>query len=359
MTSDPDASERSGRRFTPPPPASAETETERPRRARRFVPTTEDQLIAVPEPVTAAEPQPGRPDPGALKLERLPVRGLGTLGAGLLVLLTVIAVAELVRLFNAALSLHWSAAAVVAALFGAVALLATRSLLSFLRARRSLDRLGRLRLGAERQLGRHTAGRSRALLEAMKAFYADKPQAPLLDRALEQLPDYSDDNETLGHLDRHFVAQLDTQAMQLVSRYSAQTGVAVAFSPWAALDMLLALWRSLQMIDEIGQVYGVAPSWPTRMRLLRKVLAQLTFVGASEVAIDQLSDDLGSAALAGTLSARAGQGLGAGILSARIGLAAMRVLRPLPFAQGREPGIRALISPLLEKLKKRLSRQKK
>jgi uncharacterized membrane protein YcjF (UPF0283 family) len=32
----------------------------------------------------------------------------------------------------------------------------------------------------------------------------------------------------------------------------------------------------------------------------------------------------------------------------------MRVLRPLPFAEGREPGIRALLKPLLAKLKARL-----
>lgn len=355
MTQKPDEPDRGARRFEPA--TAAVDEEPRDRRARRFVPELDDQLVAIPEPVTAAEPLPGLQQYGMLKLERLPVRGLGALGAGLLILITVIAVAELVRLFDAALSLHWTAAAVLGALVGGVALLAVRSLLSFLGARRSLSRLGRLRARAEQQLGRHTAGRSRGLLNDLKVFYADKPQAPLLDTALEQLPDYSDDSETLNHLEQHFVRRLDQEAMGQVSRYSAQTGLAVALSPWAALDMLLALWRSLQMIDDIAQVYGVAPSWPTRMRLLRKVLAQLAFVGASEVAIDQLSDDLGTAALAGTLSARAGQGLGAGILSARIGLAAMRVLRPLPFGEGQEPGIRSLIAPLLEKLRSRLSRR--
>jgi putative membrane protein len=349
-----DTSKRSHRRFTPTKATAPEQGTETPRRARRFVPPPEDQLCAVPEPVTATEPQPGMQAPGTLRLERLPVRGLSALATGLLVLVTVAAMAELARLFDAALNLHWLAAAALAALIGGVALLAGRSLLSFFRARRGLDQLGRLRARSEQLLGRRTAGRSRALLQSLQAFYANKPQAPLLDRALEQLPDYSDDRETLLHLEQHFVQPLDQQAMQQISRYSAQTGVAVAFSPWAALDMLLALWRSLQMIDDIAQVYGVAPSWPTRQRLIRKILGQLAFVGASEMAIDQLADDWGTAALAGSLSARAGQGLGAGILSARIGLATMRVLRPLPFAEGREPGIRSLLRPLLAKLKARL-----
>lgn len=355
MTEKADEPDRNARQFNPETVTADDTPHDR--RARRFTPALDDQLVAVPEPVTAAESLPGLHEYGTLKLERLPVRGLGALGTGLLLLVTVVAVAELVRLFNAALSLHWSAAVVLGALIGGVALLALRSLLSYLGARRSLSRLDRLRARSEQQLNRHTSGRSRALLNELKSFYGGKPQAPLLDSALEQLPDYSDDSEILRHLDQHFVRRLDQEATTQVSRYSAQTGLAVAFSPWAALDMLLALWRSLQMIDDIAQVYGVEPSWPTRMRLLRKVLTQLTFVGASEVAIDQLADDLGTAALAGSLSARAGQGLGAGILSARIGLAAMRALRPLPFPEGQEPGIRSLIKPLLEKLRARLARR--
>ncbi|MFC6669155.1 TIGR01620 family protein [Marinobacterium aestuariivivens] len=358
MSTEPDNSERDSRRFTPESQARSAEGADTPRQARRFVPQPDDRLEAVPEPVTAAESLPGLEQYSRLRLERLPVRGLGTLGAGLLLLVTVVAVAELISLFDAALSLHWLVATLFAALIGSVALLALRALLSFFRARRSLDQLGRLRGRAEQLGGRHTTGRSRALLEQLKGFYSAKPQAPLLDRALETLPDYSDDSEILRHLEQHFLQPLDREAMKQISGYSAQTGLAVAVSPWAALDMLLALWRSLRMVDDIAQIYGVAPSWPSRLRLIRKILTQLTLVGASELAIDQMTEDLGSTALAGALSARAGQGLGAGILSARIGLAAMQVLRPLPFGEDQAPGIRSLLRPLIEKLKTRLGRRK-
>ncbi|WP_157890302.1 YcjF family protein [Marinobacterium aestuarii] len=344
---------RAARQFQPENP-SAEPEAP-PRRARQFVPEAEAQLDAVPSAITATETRDGAPDFAQLQLERIPVRGLRALGLGLLALVLVIAGAELIQLFSAAREAHWLIATALGALMAGVGLLALRSLFSFLGARRSLDRLNGLRQLADRLSGRRSNGRSKALLQSMQGFYSNKPQAALLDKALTTLPDYSDDVEALRHLDQHFVQKLDQSAMQIVSRYSAQTGAAVAISPWAALDMLLALWRSISMIDAIAQVYGVAPSLPTRLKLLRQVLQQLSFVGASEITIDQLSGDLGGAALTGVVSARAGQGLGAGILSARLGLAAMRALRPLPFAPDQQPGLRTLLRPLIERLKQRFT----
>ncbi|WP_029814546.1 DUF697 domain-containing protein, partial [Vibrio parahaemolyticus] len=57
--------------------------------------------------------------------------------------------------------------------------------------------------------------------------------------------------------------------------------------------------------------------------------------GASELAIDA-GMDLMSMDLAGKVSARAGQGLGVGILTARLGLKAMALLRPLPWYPDRQ-----------------------
>ncbi len=344
---------RSARTFEPSDtPREAEAT---PRRARRFIPEADARLDTVPAAITATDRHDGGEDIPQWQLERIPLRGLRALGLGLLALILVIAGAEVVRLFGAAREAHWLVAAAFGTLLGGVSVLALRALLSFLGARKSLNQLNGLRHLADRLGNRRSHSLRTTLLQMMKAYYHNKPQAALLQQALRNLPDYSDDSETLRHLEQHFVQQLDQAAMQIISRYSAQTGAAVAISPWAALDMVLALWRSLGMIDAIAQVYGVAPSLPTRLKLLRQVLQQLTFVGASEIMIDQLSDDLGSAALAGVFSARAGQGLGAGILSARLGLAAMRALRPLPFDDGQQPGIRALLRPLIKRLKKRFS----
>ena len=93
--------------------------------------------------------------------------------------------------------------------------------------------------------------------------------------------------------------------------------------------MLLVAWRNLRMIREIATVYGIAPGLLTQGKLLKQVLQNLAFAGASEVAMDAGSALLGSSLTAG-LSARAGQGIGAGLFTARTGLMTIKLCRPLP-----------------------------
>jgi putative membrane protein len=131
-----------------------------------------------------------------------------------------------------------------------------------------------------------------------------------------------------------------------------QTGTLVAASPWAAADMLLSLWRSMKMIDEISEVYGLRPSLPNRLKLVKSVARQMIFVGTSELAADMTVEVLGSQSLAAIASARVGQGIGAAMYTARIGIAAMRVTRPIGFAEAKLPSSRALIGPMLASLKK-------
>jgi len=124
----------------------------------------------------------------------------------------------------------------------------------------------------------------------------------------------------------------------------------VAISPWASLDMLLSLWRSVKMIDEVAQVYGMRPSVMNRYKLLKQVIHQLAFVAASEMVIDQLMEEFGSSTLTGIASARLGQGLGAGIYTARIGISAMKVSRPIIFSKDSQPKTKSVVAPMLARL---------
>ena len=71
--------------------------------------------------------------------------------------------------------------------------------------------------------------------------------------------------------------------------------------------------------------------------------------GASEIAIDA-SMDLMSMDLAGKVSARAGQGLGVGILTARLGVKAMTLLRPIPWHPDRKVKLGAIRKQIVEKI---------
>ncbi|GAK82758.1 membrane protein YcjF [Vibrio ponticus] len=73
------------------------------------------------------------------------------------------------------------------------------------------------------------------------------------------------------------------------------------------------------MIDNLADVYGIELGYWSRLQLFKSTLVNMAAAGASELAIDA-SMDLMSMDLAGKLSARAGQGIGVGILTARLGL---------------------------------------
>jgi putative membrane protein len=88
--------------------------------------------------------------------------------------------------------------------------------------------------------------------------------------------------------------------------------------------------------------------------LLRTLFINMAAAGASEIAIDA-GTDLLSAGLAGKISARAGQGVGVGILTARLWLQAVRLLRPLPWVPERKAKLtsvrKAIVSRVLGLMK--------
>ncbi|NAW53716.1 TIGR01620 family protein, partial [Vibrio sp. V41_P2S12T139] len=143
------------------------------------------------------------------------------------------------------------------------------------------------------------------------------------------------DAEILDMYDSMVVSQQDKLATKIVSQHATECAALVAVSPLAAADMLLVAWRNFKMIDNLSKVYGVELGYASRIKLLRAVFVNMAAAGASELAIDA-SMDLMSMDLAGKVSARAGQGLGVGILTARLGLKAMTLLRPLPWYPDRQ-----------------------
>ena len=76
-----------------------------------------------------------------------------------------------------------------------------------------------------------------------------------------------------------------------------------------------------------------------------------SFAGASELATDASMDML-SLDLAARLSARAGQGLATGLLSARLGLRAQRLCRPVPFTTEEQPKLADLRQDLWRQIKR-------
>lgn len=78
-------------------------------------------------------------------------------------------------------------------------------------------------------------------------------------------------------------------------------------------------------------------------------------MSVSEIVIDQVMEEFGSSVLTGLASARLGQGLGAGIYTAKIGIAAMKVSRTIEFSKGNQPKARSVIIFMIKKVKAMMS----
>lgn len=183
---------------------------------------------------------------------------------------------------------------------------------------------------SEALIQQDSVGHGKAFCQQLAKEAHIPAENPTYDRWLHQVQDAHSDAEILDMYDAMVVAEQDKRATIIVSRYATESAALVAISPLAIADMCLVAWRNFKMVDQLAQIYGVELGYWSRIRLLKAVFVNMALAGASELAIDA-GMDLLSMDLAGRLSARAGQGVGVGILTARLGLKAMALLRPIPW----------------------------
>ncbi len=164
-------------------------------------------------------------------------------------------------------------------------------------------------------------------------------------------------NEELMQLySRIVLTQVDQKALAEVAKYSSESVVLVALSPVALLDMLIMLWRNLTMVDKVAGLYGLKLGYWSRIKLVKQVFTNMLYAGASEVVADVSLDMLG-ADLLGRLSGRLAQGLGAGMLTARLGIRTIYLCRPMPFDEN-APRLSQVRKEVIQQIKQLMSSNK-
>ncbi|WP_083651442.1 YcjF family protein [Vreelandella massiliensis] len=230
------------------------------------------------------------------------------------------------------------------------------SLLKELSRLRRLKRHERLRDDLA-ELPQRSAQQARKLAETLRQqlnLGDDDPHWQAFKQASQ--PHHSGE-ETLTLLNHHLLAPRDREAQRLISRMSGETAVLTAISPLTLVDMGLVAWRNLAMVNRLCRLYGLELGYASRLRLFKRVLYNMAFAGASEM-VAEAGTDMLSLDLAGRISARAGQGLATGLLSARLGLRAQRLCRPLAFTPEEQPKLADLRQEIWRQIR-RLDSQKK
>lgn len=295
----------------------------------------DDQRTADPG---AAQPPPdelpdGRAMQSALILARTPMPLWARLGwwalASFVTLAMSVAAWEFVTslvLRNAVLG--WFALALLAMITVAALIFSLREWAGF----RRLARIDSLRAEADAARLHPERGASAAVMAHLTRLYAHRtdmawPRAQLADHAADQL----DGAGLLDLTETTLMTPLDDLARREVESAARQVALLTAMLPIAFVDMLAALVINLRMIRRIADLYGGRAGTLGSIRLLRGVVAHLLATGAVAAGEDMIGS-VASGGVVSKLSRRFGEGIVNGALTARLGIAAIEVCRPMPFA---------------------------
>lgn len=268
---------------------------------------------------------------------RFALAAFGALGT---FVLSVAAWSFVTGLFSANGVLGWLALALVGLAVLALLILAVQEWAAFAR----LARIDGLRARAEAAAAGHDIAAARKAAAAVAALYASRPEtAAARARLDERLAEVMDADAVLGLTETELMAALDQQARREIEAAARQVATVTAFVPLALADVAMALWANQRMIRRIAELYGGRSGSFGSWRLLRRVFGHLVATGAIALT-DDLIHSVAGGGLLSKVSRRFGEGVVNAALTARVGVAAMEVCRPLPFASLDRPKIRNLVS---------------
>lgn len=209
-----------------------------------------------------------------------------------------------------------------------------------------LRRLGRLRQDAQSAERHDDKMLAKKVTADLNELYRSRRE---LSWARARLGEHEDAimnaRERLTLVERHLLRPLDAEARSIIAAAAKRVSVITAVSPAAVLDMAVVAAQNMRMLRSIATLYGARPGTIGLFRLARMVLAHIVLTGGIALGDDLIQQLIGHRLVA-KLSARLGEGLFNGALTARIGLAAIEVCRPLPFIEVKQPRLRDLVADI-------------
>jgi putative membrane protein len=235
--------------------------------------------------------------------------------------------------------LGWFVVVLTGLFCGVLLLITLREMAAFGRLRR----VDRIQNGAAEALIDHNLTRAREVTAQITALYRGRDDTRWGREAFaDKQGEVLDADALLGLAETTILAPLDARARLEVEAAARQVATVTAIVPLALADVFTALTSNMRMIRRIAEIYegrsGTLGTW----RLTKQVLSHLVATGAVAVGDDLIGSVAGGGVLS-KVSRRFGEGVINGALTARVGVAAMEVCRPLAFTAERKPSVTSLV----------------
>ncbi len=180
---------------------------------------------------------------------------------------------------------------------------------------------------------------ARRLVAALAAIQAKRRQSAAVRAHLIELTgEIIDGRDLIDIAERDLILPLDIEIRRQIAQAAKRVSMVTAISPRALIDVAFVAAQALRLIRRISEIYGGRPGFFGFLKLIRSVGAHLAITGGVAVGDSLIQQVLGHG-IAAKLSARLGEGVLNGLLTARVGLSAMAVCRPMPFVVEPSPGI--------------------
>lgn len=191
------------------------------------------------------------------------------------------------------------------------------------------------------------------VIDALLSLFSNRPETARGRAELKGLRDDIIDGAALiGLAEKHLLAPLDKEGISLVTNAAKRVSVVTAISPRAIVDVGYVLFESVRLVRSTAQLYGARPGFLGFLRLTSAVVAHLAVTGGVAIGDSLLQQALGTG-LASRISARLGEGVLNGFLTARVGLAALDVCRPLPYSDASRPTLSQVMGSILSSQEKK------
>jgi len=240
--------------------------------------------------------------------------------------------------------LGWAATLLLATAVFAFVMIISREIAGLYR----LSAITLVRQRAEAALAAENISEARSASREIRAMLEERRElADGVARLKRHQGDILDARQVLTLAERELLLPLDREARVTVGTSGRRVSMVTALSPAAVFSVGFVAYENFRMLRTLAGVYGGRPGFIAVLRLMRLIAGHLALTGGMAFTDDILGQFVGHG-MTSRVSKRLGEGLVNGGFTIRIGIAAIEVLRPLPYIEARQPRLREFVSEFLK-----------